>query len=143
MIGIYNNISNPKFNKIMIFYDEPVWKEISKEKYEYEENKAQKIIEAKGGDIITKLYVWESFYSTYKKEPIYKEGVGIIELIKNPDANIISYKYYKFERIDHIVLVGDKENKIIQRLSLNMDRDNPDILKNMLIVYDELKKEKQ
>lgn len=127
----------------MIFYDAPIWKEISKEEYEYEENKAKKIIEAKGGDIITELCVWESFYNTYKKEPIYKEGVGIIELIKNPDANIISYKYYKFERTDHIVLVGDKEAKIIQKLNLNMNKDNPDILKNILIVYDELKKEKQ
>ena len=143
MIGIQNNISNPKFNKIMIFYDYPIWKEISKEKYEYEENKAKKIIEAKGGDIIIELCVWEQFYSTYKKEPIYKEGIGIIELIKNPDTNIISYKYYKFERINHTVLVGDKETKIIKKLNLNMNKDNPDILKNILIVYDELKKEKQ
>lgn len=127
----------------MIFYDDPIWKEISKEEYEYEENKAKKIIEAKGGDIITELCVWESFYHTYKKEPVYKERVGIIEVIKNPDANIISYKYYKFERINHIVLVGDKEAKIIKKLNLNMNKDNPDILKNILIVCDELKKEKQ
>lgn len=127
----------------MIFYDEPIWKEISKEKYEYEENKAKKIIEDNGEDVITELCVWERFYSTYRKEPIYKKGVGIIEIIKNPDANTISYKYYKFERINHTVLVGDKEAKIVQRLNLNMNRDNPDFLKNMLIVYEELKKEKQ
>ena len=76
------NINNPKFNKIMIFDNVPIWKEISKEKYEYEENKTKKIIEAKGGDIITECCVWESFYHTYKKEPIYKEGVDIIEMIK-------------------------------------------------------------
>lgn len=127
----------------MILYDEPIWKEISKEKFEYEENKAKKIIKNNNGNIVTRLCVWDKFYSNYRKEPIYKEGVGIIEITKNPDANIISYKYYKFERINHTVLVGDKEAKIIQKLNLNMNRDNPDFFKNMLIVYEELKKEKQ
>ena len=83
------------------------------------------------------------FILLIEKNLYIKKGVGIIEIIKNPDANTISYKYYEFERINHTVLVGDKEAKIIQRLNLNMNRDNPDFLKNMLIVYDELKKEKQ
>lgn len=95
------------------FETHTIWKEISKEEYQKEEEKLEQSIKDKG-------YLEQCFYRIYFREYYRQQDIydgGLMEQIKKT-AKVIDTKYYKSQGIQTNYLCGSKEYEFLKNNGL-------------------------
>lgn len=91
------------------FETHTIWKEISKEEYQKEEEKLEQSIKDKG-------YLEQCFYRIYFREYYRQQDIyngGLMEQIKGT-AKVIDTKYYKSQGIQTTYLCGSNEYEFLK-----------------------------